>query len=659
MRYGLIGCGGIGWLRAEALSQSRTDKLVAVSDIDKERAAALAAKYDCIVESDWHSLVQRDDLEAIIISTPPSLHVDMCITALEAGKHVLCEKPLVRNSQEGHAILDAANQTDRFVATGFNYRFYPSILKARQLLDSGIIGELDHIRGYTGYTAADHNHAWLHDYNVMGGGALRDNGIHLIDLVYYFLGGVVDVKGFATNTVWGFEGCEDNGIALLSSPSGKIAVLQASWNEWDKYQFKLDIYGQRGIIRASCFPMKTEVIWAEERGGRTQRQIFNFPKVFLMEHLRTYRWVVVQSFLLEFEAFSRAVKGENTAIATGVDGVRTVEIAAAASKEFNDQFSAAREISSKESQSTQVDEIEARNLPLSVVVVPVMGNEGLVGCLKALEDQKNAPEFEIIVPYDDKIGQSSDLKIKFPSVRFLNIQGQRTFAELRAFGVGQTIGKIIAITEDHCRPNPDWCSQILASHKYAHSAIGGGVEKETPDTILDWSVYFADYLRYAPPFGEGVSFSLTDLNVSYKWSALEKIKSVWKDEFHENVVHAALRKQNDILWLSPAIIVRQKRVFRYREAIHDRYAFGRLFAYTRTANAKNSDRTKLAILSILIPPLLLFRITMQVYRKNRWIGQFIRCLPTLVLLSVVWGWGEFLGYLTGKPASSLASKKAN
>src|SRR5262249_32546130 len=140
-----------------------------------------------------------------IISTPPSLHAPMAIEALKSGKHVLCEKPLGRTPSECQRMVAAATEAKLFLATGFNYRFYPSITKARQLLDSGVIGELNHVRSYSGYSAADHNHDWLHDFEMMGGGALRDNGIHLIDVTRFFLGEVEEVKGFVSNSVWGFK----------------------------------------------------------------------------------------------------------------------------------------------------------------------------------------------------------------------------------------------------------------------------------------------------------------------------------------------------------------------------------------------------------------------------------------------------------------------
>ncbi len=330
MRYGLIGCGGIGQLRAEALAQMSDQHLVLVHDVDKKRSVELAGQYSTQQSGDWRALVTDEDIEAVIVSTPPSLHAEMCIAALKAGKHVLCEKPLTRTVQEGEAVVNTANETGKFLATGFNYRFYPSVLKAREIFDSGLIGELDHIRSYAGYTALDHGQEWLHDAGVMGGGALRDNGIHLIDLTLYFLGKPAEIKGFTSGRVWEFEGCEDNGFALIRSQEGKIATLQASWTEWNGYRFFLDIYGTRGAIHLSCFPMLTEVTWFDELGGKSQRKTYRFPRVFLMEHLRSYRWVVVQSFVEEFKAFSAAVSGSQGPIASGLDGLRSLEVASAA-----------------------------------------------------------------------------------------------------------------------------------------------------------------------------------------------------------------------------------------------------------------------------------------------------------------------------------------
>ena len=171
----------------------------------------------------------------------------------------------------------------------------------------------------------------MHNFEEMGGGTLRDNGIHLIDLTSYFIGGVDGVKGYASNTVWKFPGCEDNGYAVLENSSGRYAILHSSWTEWEKYKFLIDIYGTKGEIHISCFPMITRVSQVDQNTGKVSQRIHNFRKVFIMEHLRSYRWVVVQSFMLEFESFVQAISGKSTPIALAQDGVKAVAIAEAIS----------------------------------------------------------------------------------------------------------------------------------------------------------------------------------------------------------------------------------------------------------------------------------------------------------------------------------------
>jgi predicted dehydrogenase len=298
-----------------------------VSDVDGGRAAALAQSVGAQAEAGWETLIERPDVDGVIVSTPPHTHAEIGIAALRAGKDVLCEKPLARTPAEAQHMVDTASAAGRYLATGFNYRFYPSVQKARELLESGMIGELDHIRSYAGYSATDHNPAWVHDAATMGGGALRDNGIHLIDLTRYFLGDAVEVQGLASESVWRFAGCEDNGFALLRNAAGNIASVHASWTEWQGYRLLVEIYGTRGCIRTSCFPMRTQVVWSDRLGGRMKRRTYSFLMTMVAEHLRSYRELVVRSFVDEFSEFEKARRGESSALASGLDGLRALEIA--------------------------------------------------------------------------------------------------------------------------------------------------------------------------------------------------------------------------------------------------------------------------------------------------------------------------------------------
>jgi len=327
VRVGLIGCGDIGVLRAQALAKSAAFRLISVADVDAQRASVLAARYKAAPDKDWAVMLRRPDVDAVVVSTPPDSHAEIAIAALQAGKHVLCEKPLARTAEECRQMMDAAKSGHRTLATGFNYRFYPSVMKAREFFDAGAIGDLDHIRSYAGYSASAHRQGWLHDVGIMGGGTLRDNGIHLIDTTLYFFGDPVDVQGYGTSLVWKFSGCEDNGFVLLRNSQGKIATLQSSWTEWTGYKFSVEIYGTKGCIRVRCFPMITQVTTGGLKSGKRSRQSFYFPRVHFMEHLKSYRWIVLQSFVKEFEEFHAAIDGRKTSIASGWDGLRAVDVA--------------------------------------------------------------------------------------------------------------------------------------------------------------------------------------------------------------------------------------------------------------------------------------------------------------------------------------------
>ena len=326
MRVGLIGCGGIGEIRATALDRLEGWSLAAVADPVARRAEAVAGPRGAEIAS-WDQVVERTDVDAVIVCTPPDAHAEVAVAALRAGKHVLCEKPLAPGVEEARLMVEAADAANRLLATGFNYRFYPSVEKARELLRDGAIGELDHVRSYAGYPATEHGHDWIHDPQVMGGGVLRDNGIHLIDLTRWFLGEVEEARGYATGRVWRFPGCEDNGMGVLRSVDGRLAALHATWNEWRGYTMRIELYGERGCIRLWCFPMRTELVSAAERGGRTRSRTWWFPGTMIMEHLRSYRWVVRRSFEAELRAFAAAAGGNPGALATGTDGVRSLEIA--------------------------------------------------------------------------------------------------------------------------------------------------------------------------------------------------------------------------------------------------------------------------------------------------------------------------------------------
>ncbi len=328
MRFALVGAGGIGQVRARALAATQDCELVAIADVCKSRARALALSEDVSIHADHRQMLGDERVEAVVVSTPPQFHEEIVTAALEAGKHVLCEKPMANTLDACRRMVKVSRRTGNTLATGFNHRYFPAVQFVKQTLDSGLIGELDHVRAFAGHTGLDQFSApWMYDPSVIGGGALMDNGMHIIDLVHYLLGDVVEVYGFATSNVWKLGRSEDNGCAILQGASGKYATLQATWTEWKGYRFYLEAYGNKGMARAYYAPMFSMAVFMDEVGG-TRRRKFNFyPRTLLEEKLMGWQLTTEKAFRQEFMDFVRLCDGRSETIADGFSGFRAVEIA--------------------------------------------------------------------------------------------------------------------------------------------------------------------------------------------------------------------------------------------------------------------------------------------------------------------------------------------
>lgn len=300
----------------------------------------------------------------------------------------------------------------------------------------------------------------------------------------------------------------------------------------------------------------------------------------------------------------------------------------------------------------------ASDIDISIVVVTLVDATHLANCLTALAQQSTSARYEVIVPADSKLGDISALQVEHTDARFIKLDGNLTYAQLRAAGARNANGRLLAVTEDHCLPDPDWVDNIVNEHNGQHLAIGGTVTKDAPDKTLNWAVYFLDYLRYSPPAEGHETHELTDLNVSYKMDALQKIAGVWQDEFHEPSVHAALEAMGGTLWLSPNVRVHQRRNLTLGHALWDRYAFGRLFGSTRVASVGMGKRLVYAAMSPALPALLVIRLFGHIKRKNIHKKEFLRALPAIILLGSAWAWGEMIGYLTGSSVPELQPESA-
>ncbi len=241
----IVGCGLVGRKRAAALEGAR---LVACADTLADRATELARSRPGAVAMDhWQEAVTHPDVEIVIVATTNDALTPVGMAAVEAGKHVLVEKPAARTVAELDRLIAAAERRDRRVRVGFNHRYHPALQGARQLVDRGALGPLMFIRGRYGHGGrVGYDREWRADPGKAGGGELIDQGVHLIDLAGWFLGVFTDVHGVATTYFWDMP-VDDNAFMTLRTATGQTAFLHVSCTEW-KNLFSLEIYGRTGKI---------------------------------------------------------------------------------------------------------------------------------------------------------------------------------------------------------------------------------------------------------------------------------------------------------------------------------------------------------------------------------------------------------------------------
>lgn len=245
---GIIGCGLIGQKRAKALGAG--GRLVACADIDVGRAGNLAKGSGAKVFGDWRGLLALPEVDIVVIATLHDSLAEITLAAIEAGKHVLVEKPAARSAAELEPVMAAAEKHGVKVHVGFNHRYHRALRKAKEIIDAGELGELMFIRARYGHGARiGYDKEWRANPALSGGGELIDQGPHLIDLSRWFLGDFVEVQGFAHTYYWDMP-VDDNGFMILKTPKQQVAFLHASCTEW-KNLFSMEIYGRIGKLDIS------------------------------------------------------------------------------------------------------------------------------------------------------------------------------------------------------------------------------------------------------------------------------------------------------------------------------------------------------------------------------------------------------------------------
>jgi len=307
----VIGAGRMGLRRASALSKNPQSELVCIVDPYAD-LSEISANLGCDFSDNYLEVITRHDVDAVIVSVPNNLHYEMTINSIKQNKHVFCEKPLAINSKEAELMVESSITHDVFIKTGANVRFFKNVLKLKQLLEDGVIGALLFSRGWIGHAGWNLNKkSWFSDSAQSGGGTLLDNGCHLIDLIRWFCGEIIECQGYNTTRLHKLDGLEDNSFSLLISNSGVPSFFQSSWTEWNGYLY-LELYGTSGVLILDNRGDSEKII--HKNVNNQVEDILDFSK-----YPKT-------SFNDEVDHFIKSIRVGIQPQPSGYDGMRAVQI---------------------------------------------------------------------------------------------------------------------------------------------------------------------------------------------------------------------------------------------------------------------------------------------------------------------------------------------
>ena len=230
LRVAILGSGFIAAYHARAVSELPGAEVVAAANWRLESLAALAETFAIPrTTTDWRELVGDPAIEAAVVATPNSLHAEQAIAFLEAGQHVMVEKPMAMDVAEADAMVSAAERSSASLMVAHCWRFHPDVIALRDRIASGDLGEVVKTRGY-GVHAEWGPSGWFVDPALAGGGSLADMGVHAIDTARFLLGGPEPVRVCAVvGTRYSRHAVDDDAVLLISWSNGANSVVESGW----------------------------------------------------------------------------------------------------------------------------------------------------------------------------------------------------------------------------------------------------------------------------------------------------------------------------------------------------------------------------------------------------------------------------------------------
>jgi UDP-N-acetyl-2-amino-2-deoxyglucuronate dehydrogenase len=250
-KFGVVGCGSIGPTHGAAIRQIPEEaELIAVADVIPDRAQAMAQKFDIKrVYSSFEQILADKDIDVVCICTPSGMHADMSIQAMEAGKHVVVEKPMEITLEACDRMIAASNKTGKTLTVISQHRFDAATQLVKEAIDTGKLGKIlladAHVKWWRTqeyYDSGDWRGTWKWD----GGGALMNQGVHTVDVLQYLVGGVNKLWAQTRTGAHTKIEVEDIAVACLDFACGAVGTFTATTAAYKGHPVRIDIYGTEG-----------------------------------------------------------------------------------------------------------------------------------------------------------------------------------------------------------------------------------------------------------------------------------------------------------------------------------------------------------------------------------------------------------------------------
>ncbi len=334
LNYGVVGCGVFGEYQINGVVNLVNANLVAVCDVDEARCKEMAEKFAVPkTYTDYRDLIADDEIEAVIVVTPDQVHAEVAIAAMQAGKHVLCEKPMSLSLDECKEMIRVSEETGKKLMVGQICRMAPGFIEAKKLVDEGVIGELYFVES-----------EYAHDYSLIPGAAnwrttperhpIIGGACHAIDLLRWIAGNPTETVAFSNHKVlteWPVDDCT---VAIFKFPNEVIGKVFCSIGCKREYTMRTVLYGTKGTITVNntdpyIYVNRTQLsddgkvlggIWGEE-----EHELILSKKININDH----------NTKGENEQFCDCVLNDKPVPTDGREGARTVAVCRAVVESCN------------------------------------------------------------------------------------------------------------------------------------------------------------------------------------------------------------------------------------------------------------------------------------------------------------------------------------